>query len=86
MRQTDCDLADFDPALVDDIKSYLTKRRDKLRARARSRGGTCLPPSSRSGDIPGRWAHAAVLALPPTPRVAAVRYVSTAALSLLAPA
>ena len=38
MRQTDRYLAEFDPALVEQIKVFLTTRRDALRARARERG------------------------------------------------
>jgi hypothetical protein len=35
MQRTDRYLADFDPALVEDIRIYLAKARDELRARAR---------------------------------------------------
>jgi hypothetical protein len=36
--ETDRYLADFDSALVDYMKTHLTRRRDALRARARDRG------------------------------------------------
>jgi hypothetical protein len=38
MQAKDGYLAEFDPALVDEITSFLATRRDALRARARSRG------------------------------------------------
>jgi hypothetical protein len=38
MRETDRYLAEFDPGLVEEIKIFLTTRRDALRARARERG------------------------------------------------
>jgi hypothetical protein len=38
MRETDRYLAEFDPALVDEMKASLTTRRDRLRERALKRG------------------------------------------------
>jgi len=38
MRDEDRYLAEFDPALVDDMERFLMTRRDALRARAQSRG------------------------------------------------
>lgn len=38
MRETDRYLEEFDPALVGELTTYLTTRRDALRERARERG------------------------------------------------